>query len=234
MLKYLIIYIIFVFFILKKTITITMPNFFVNLFNMKIKVYGKYNLKKYNDLKIIIMSNHINATDYAIIVHTLNYFTNQHKKIYTIVKHDVFGNKEDNNKISNFFSMFKDDLYKKLDLIPYKRGDKKSGEEIKDNMLNLLENNNNILLFPEGECSRSGIPINFKPGSFRMCSENNIWILPISLKYKQNIGVNKADKINIKKWFNISTNVYIHKPVFDNNWEKLKDKVLNKIREPLK
>lgn len=228
-----IIYIVFIMVFIKKTIKCTLPNFFVNFFNMKIKVYGKKNLQNYNKLNLVIMSNHLNATDYAIIIHVLNYYTKQNKKIYTIAKIDAFGSKDDNNIISNFLSMYKKTLFKKLNLISYKRGDKQSGEETKKNMLKTINNNNNILIFPEGECSRSGIPKDFKPGSFKMCSENNIWILPITLKYKQNIGVNRTDKIEINKWFNISVNMYIHSPIYNNNWEVLKNNVLNIISKPL-
>ena len=218
---------------IKKTIKCTIPNFFVNLFNMKIKVYGKKNLQNYNNLNLVVMSNHLNATDYAIIIHVLNYYTQQYKKIYTIAKADVFGNKNDNNIISNCLSVYKNNLFKKLNLIPYKRGDKQSGEETKKNMLETINNNNNILIFPEGECTRSGIPRDFKPGSFKMCSENNIWILPITLRYEQDIGVNRTDKIDINKWFNISVHMYIHSPIYNDNWEVLKNDVFNIIRTPL-
>ena len=226
-------YIIFVMFFIKRTNKCTIQNFFINFFNMKIKVYGRKNLQNYNNLNLVIMSNHMNATDYAIIIHIINYYTNYYKKIYTIAKDDVFGNKDDNNMISNILSLYKNNLFKKLNLIPYKRGDKKSGEETKKNMLETLKNNN-ILIFPEGECTRSGIPYDFKPGSFKMCSENNIWILPITLQYEQNIGVNRTDRIDIKKWFNISANMYIHNPIYNNNWEILKKNVLDIICAPLK
>lgn len=233
MLKYLIVYIILIMIYIKKTVRFNFANFFLNVFNIKIKVHGKDNLKNYDNYKFIIMSNHVNATDYAIIVHTLNYYTNQQKKIYTIVKHDVLGSKSDRNKISDILCLFKNTLYNKLNFIPYKRGDKNSGEETKNKMLNAINNDNNVLVFPEGECTKSGIPVDFKPGSFKLCSENNIWILPISLKYNQNIGVHRDDKIDINKWFNISVNIYIHKPIFNNEWEKLKNNVLNIIKNPL-
>ena len=226
-----IIYIIFMIFFIKKTIKSTIPNFFINFFNIKIKVYGKNNLKNYNRYNLFIMSNHVNATDYAIIIHVLNYYKN--KKIFTIAKHDVFGNSDDNNIISNFLSLFKSDLFKKLNLIPYMRGNKESGEETKKRMLTTIYKNNNVLLFPEGECTRQGIPIDFKPGSFKLCSENNIWILPISLKYEQDIGVNRTDKVDIKKWFNVSVHMHIHAPTYNDEWNILKDNVLDIIRKPL-
>ena len=231
MIKYIIIYIIFIIVFIKKTIKITISNIFINFFNIKIKVYGKNNLKNYNNLNLIIMSNHLNATDVAVIIHVLNYYTNQNKKIYTIAKADIFGNKDDDNIICNFLSIFKNNLFNKLNLIPYERGNKESGEKIKKNMLEIINNNNNILIFPEGECSRTGIPREFKPGSFKMCSENNIWILPITLKYDQDIGVNRTDKIYMSKWFNISAHMYIHTPIYNNNWEVLKNDVFNIITD---
>jgi 1-acyl-sn-glycerol-3-phosphate acyltransferase len=233
MLKYLIVYIILIMIYLKKTIKFNFFNFFLNVFNIKIKVHGKENLKNYNDFKFIIMSNHVNGTDYPIIVHTINYYTNGYKKIYTIVKDDILGSNGDVNNIYNIFGIFKDTLYDKFNFIPYTRGDKNSGEITKNKMLDALYNNNNVLVFPEGECTKSGIPVDFKPGSFKLCSENNIWILPISLKYNQEIGVDRHEKVDINKWFNVSVNVYIHEPIFHTEWEKLKNDVLTIIKNPL-
>ena len=234
MLKYIIIYIIIVIHIIKMTYDVTFVNFFINFFNLKIKVIGKENLQNYKKLKLIIMSNHMNGIDYAIIVHTINHFTNKNKKIYTIVKHDLLGSDIDDNIISNILSLFKNNIYNKLNFLSYERGNKNSGEKIKKLILKTINNGHNILLFPEGECSRTGIPNNFKPGSFKLCSENNIWILPITLKFDKNIGVNRNDPVDINKWFNVTATIYIHKPIFHKNWEILKDNVFNKIKEPIK
>jgi 1-acyl-sn-glycerol-3-phosphate acyltransferase len=233
MLKYIIIYIVFIINIIRSTSDITFVNFFVNFFNLKIKVIGRKNLENYKHLKLIIMSNHQNGIDYPIIVHTLNSFTNKQKKIYTIVKHNLLGDEIDKNIISDFCSLFKTNIFNKLNFISYQRGDKKDGEKIKKEMLKLLNTNNNILLFPEGTCTRSGIPQEFKPGCFRLCAENNIWVLPITLKFNKNIGLNKNDSVNLKKWFDITATVHIHEPIFNNDWEIFKNKVLNKIRGPL-
>ena len=54
MLKYIIIYIVFIINIIKRTSTITFVNFFVNFFNLKIKVVGKKNLQNYSKLKLQI------------------------------------------------------------------------------------------------------------------------------------------------------------------------------------
>jgi 1-acyl-sn-glycerol-3-phosphate acyltransferase len=216
------------------TYDVTFVNFFINFFNLKIKVIGKENLQNYKKLKLIIMSNHMNGIDYAIIVHTINHFTNKNKKIYTIVKHDLLGSDIDDNIISNILSLFKNNIYNKLNFLSYERGNKNSGEKIKKLILKTINNGHNILLFPEGECSRTGIPNNFKPGSFKLCSENNIWILPITLKFDKNIGVNRNDPVDINKWFNVTATIYIHKPIFHKNWEILKDNVFNKIKEPIK
>lgn len=215
------------------TCNTTFVNFFINFFNLKIKVVGKKNLKYYKKLNLIIMSNHINGIDYAIIVHTINHYTNQHKKIYTIVKHDLLGSKSDKNMISNILSVFKNNIYNKLNFLSYERGNKNSGEKIKKEIVKTIKNNCNVLLFPEGECSRSGIPQNFKPGCFKLCSENNIWILPITLKFNKDIGVNRNDSVDINKWFDITATIYIHKPIFNKNWEILLNGVFNQIKKPL-
>jgi 1-acyl-sn-glycerol-3-phosphate acyltransferase len=176
----------------------------------------------------------MNGIDYPIIVHTINYYTNTNKKIYIIVKHDLLGSKDDNNIVSNFLSLFKNNIYNKLNFLSYERGNKNSGEKIKKQILKTINNGHNILLFPEGECSRTGIPNNFKPGVFKLCSENDIWILPITLKFNKNIGVNKNDAIDINKWFNVTATIYIHKPIFNKNWEILKNNVFHIIRKPIK
>jgi 1-acyl-sn-glycerol-3-phosphate acyltransferase len=211
---------------------ITFVNFFINFFNIKIKVFGRKNLKDYDKLKLILMSNHMNGIDYAVIVHSINYFTKNKKKIYTIVKHDLLGSKTDKNMISNFLGNFKNNIFQKLNFISYKRDNKNSGNIVKNKMLTILKDSN-ILLFPEGECTRSGIPKDFKSGSFRLCAENNIWILPISLTFNKKIGVNRTDPVDIKKWFDVDANIYIHKPIFNKDWEKLKNDVFNEIKKPM-
>ena len=200
--------------------------------NLKIKVHGKENLKYFNKDKLIIMSNHYNGIDYGVIKHTINYYCN--KKIYTIVKHNLFGDKVEKSTILNMLSLIKNNLYNKFEMLPYKKNNKNSGEIIKKNIIKLINNNNTVLLFPDGTTRKYGIPQDFKSGSFKLCAENNIKILPITLKFNKNIGLNTNDSVKILDWFDLKADIYIHEPIYDKNWENLRNKVFDKISEPLK
>ena len=173
-------------------------NLIVNYFNIKIKVKNIHNLDNIKNKKIIIMANHLNGLDYCII-HQVIRKTNIN--MFSVAKHNVFGDKNDDNIISNILGLFKDRNYNFFNIIPYIRGDRESGKKTKQMMLKKLNNSNLVLLFPEGEATKSGIPQpnSFKPGSFNLCSENDIYILPITLKYDKKIGVNRNEPINIKK-----------------------------------
>ncbi len=209
-------------------------NFALNHFNTEIEVYGRKNLKDFNNLNLVIMSNHHSALDQAIITQVINDNIISDKKIYTIVKHNMFGDKNDQNVISNLLGPHKKIIYKFFNFIPYIRGNLKSGLKIKSKIKNLIKKQNNtILLFPEGETTREAIPKSFKPGSFKLCAENNIGVLPVSLKFNKRVGGNRGDKVKISRWYNATVKVYIHEPIFDKDWESLRNKVFHTIREPL-
>ena len=209
-------------------------NFYINCFNIKIKVHGKNNLKYFDRDRIIIMSNHYNGIDYGVIKHTINYYTNKKKRIYTIVKHNLFGDKVEKNTISNMLSLMKNDLYNKFEMLPYKKNNKNSGEIIKKNIIKLINNNNTVLLFPDGTTRKYGIPQEFKPGSFKLCAENNIKILPITLKFNKNIGLDKNDSLKLLDWFDLQADIYIHEPIYDPDWQNLRNIVFETIKLPLK
>lgn len=236
-LKYIIIFIIIIvilIIILIKTITNkSLVNTVLNILNTNITVRGTENLKHYNNKKMIIMSNHYVGVDYPIIAHTINYYTNYSKNIHTIVKHNIFGDENDGSTISNILGLFRKDLYKFLNFLPYVRESIDSGNEIKNKMLDVIKQNDTILLFPEGTGNKNGIPEEFKSGSFRLCAENNIYILPITIKLNKNIGASRNDKVDLKDWFNLKAEVIIHEPIFDDDWAQLKQRVFDKIREPL-
>ena len=82
---------------LSRTNTTTFINFALNLFDTHIKVRGLKNLKNFNNKRIVIMSNHINGFDAGPIIYALSYYIKNKKKIYTIAKHNVFGDKNDKN-----------------------------------------------------------------------------------------------------------------------------------------
>jgi 1-acyl-sn-glycerol-3-phosphate acyltransferase len=212
----------------------TIINFALKHFNTNIEVYGQKNLKEFNNLNIVIMSNHHSALDQAIITQVINDNIISDKKIYTVVKHNMLGDKNDQNFVSNLLGPHRKFIYKFFNFIPYIRGNLKSGLKIKSKMTEIIKRHKNtILLFPEGETTREAIPKAFKPGSFKLCSENNIGVLPVSLKFNKRVGGNKGDKVKISRWYNANVKVYIHEPIFDSNWENLRTKVFHKIREPL-
>jgi len=234
MIKQFIIFIIFgIIITIKRTNCNSFINFALNLFNTNIKVKGIKNLKNFNNKRIVIMANHINGFDPAPIVYSLTHYTNNKKKIYIVAKHNVFGDEADKNIVSNSLALIKDQMFELLNLIPYERNNKKSGDNVKKVMLNKIDDGDTILLFPSGKTTKSGIPSEFKPGSFKMCAENDIWILPITLKFNKKIGLDTKDPVKLEKWFNLHSTIYIHEPIYDNDWEILMDKVYNKIREPL-
>jgi len=234
MIKQFIIFIIFgIIITIKRTNCNSFINCALNLFNTNIKVKGIKNLKNFNNKRIVIMANHINGFDLAPIVYSLTHYTNNKKKIYTVAKHNVFGDETDKNIVSKSLALIKDQMFSLLNLISYERNNKKSGDNVKKIMLDKIDDGETILLFPEGKTTKSGIPSEFKAGSFKMCAENDIWILPITLKFNKKIGLDTSDPVKLEKWFNLHSTIYIHNAIYDNDWEKLMDKVFNKIREPL-
>lgn len=218
--------------ILKKSNTDSIVNFSLNFFNIKIKIHGKANLKNYDNLDIIIMANHLNGIDYSVIYHSIKYYTK--KKIYTVVKHNVLGDTTDKSVISNFLGLFKNQTYSKMNFLPYVRNNKKSGEFIKNQIIKIIKKDKQkVMLFPEGKPTRKGIPSELKSGSFRLCADNNIYILPVTIKFNKNIGIDTTDPVILSDWFNLEADVYIHKPVFNKNWQQLQNIVLEKIKKPL-
>lgn len=218
--------------ILKKSSTDSIVNFSLNFFNIKIKIHGKDNLHNYDNLDIIIMANHLNGIDYSIIYQSIKFYTK--KNIYTVVKHNVLGDLNDKSVVSDFLSLFKNQTYSKMKFLPYIRNNKQSGEIIKNKIIKIIKKDKeSVMLFPEGKPTRKGIPKEFKSGSFRLCADNNIYILPVTIKFNKNIGINTEDPVILSDWFNLEADVYIHKPVFNKNWEKLQNIVLEKIKKPL-
>lgn len=234
MIKQFIIFIVFgIIITIKRTNCNSFVNFVLNFFNTNIKVKGLKNLKNFNNKRIIIMSNHLNGIDYGVIVYSLTHYTKNKKKIFAVAKHNVFGDPTDKNIVLNSFTLIKDRMFNLLNIIPYERDNKKSGDNVKKIMLDRIDEGDTILLFPEGKPSRTGIPTEFKSGSFRMCADNDISILPITLEFNKKIGLDTKDPVKLEKWFDLKTTIHIHKPIYNKNWEVLMNDVFNKIREPL-
>jgi 1-acyl-sn-glycerol-3-phosphate acyltransferase len=167
------------------------------------QVMFKNNIK-YCDFKpiknngFIIISNHINLTDVCIISKMIN--------CHVVAKSSVI------TKEYPQLKLLEHTLYKNLNLISYKRGNKKSGEKVKNKILSYIKNKENVLIFPEGTSSKNcyaGLH-KFKKGIFHLAYENNIRILPIILFYESNdcgVVANKQN-LNFFKIFNDTSDIH--------------------------
>lgn len=179
-----------------------------------------------------IMSNHTNGIDFMIL-HDI-FTSNTDIPIHAIVKHDLVGDNQDKTFVQKFLGSIKNSFYTSLNFIPYQRENKESGVIVKNQLLDVIKHRmTNIVIFPEGKCTRSGIPTEFKYGSFKLAAENNIGIIPIAIKYKKNIGINLEDRVNLDDWFNNTVDVYIYDVVYNSDPDILKKTVFDTIREKL-
>ena len=183
-------------------------------------------------LNCFIMSNHTNGIDFMIL-HDI-FTSNTDTPIYAIVKHDLVGDNTDRTFIQKFLGLIKNSFYNGLNFIPYQRENKESGSIVKDLLLEVILNTkSNFVIFPEGQCTRSGIPTEFKYGSFKLAAENNISIIPVSIKYKRSIGGNIGDPSKISDWFDNEADVYVYDAVYNSDPNVLMQLVFDTIREKL-
>jgi 1-acyl-sn-glycerol-3-phosphate acyltransferase len=199
----------------------------LKLCNIKIKINNPENLKYFND-EVILMSNHICSLDYFII----NFINNSNKDIYTIAKDDIIDTR------TPLYLLLYYELKKKLNyfnicnLIKYKIGDKNSGNNVRSEIVSHIKKNNLILVFPEGKTTMSGISENFKIGSFEVSSKNNIKVLPITISYNKNIS--NVFKKNYSKWIDTTATITIHKPIYHQDPEILRNLTYDIIVNPIK
>ena len=139
----------------------------------------------------------MNITDVLLIKNKIN--------CYVVTKNDIF--KTEYNKLDKFASIINDNC----SFIPYERGNKKSGKIIKKKILNLINNNNNVLVFPEGTSqitSKNILP--FKKGLFHLASEHNIPILPVVINYTDdNYGVDVNKNFDLSYILNNKDDIYV-------------------------
>ena len=48
----------------------------------------------------------------------------------------------------------------------------------------------NIIIYPEGTNTKNGKPKDFKNGIMRLCSANYMKVLPITINYNKDLGLN--------------------------------------------
>ena len=203
----------------------------LSLTNSKITIHGNSDVFKQNNL--IIMSNHYAGLDFGILT-DLYYRHNRENVLYTIAKSNLLGDKEDKSVISKMMSYVKDSYMASKYLIPYIRGDKEDGAIVKDKVTGYLEQNANIMVFPEGTTTKNGVPKDFKSGIFKLAVEKKINIVPITIKYKKDIGSNIGEPLRFLKWFDNDVDIYIHDIITTEDecykdYMKLKEKVFETI-----
>lgn len=189
----------------------------------------KTNIEVKNEVPIltkphVIMANHYNATDLTIIKKALGLHMN------TIAKSDLVTSE---NTVLPIFNCLQKTFFNAFYIIPYTRGDKKSGSDVKNKILKSIHDGNHVLIFPEGTSHRDGIPKMFKNGIFHLCHDHDIPILPVTIKFDKDIGLEREDIFQIRDVFDTNVSVYIHSvDSKQESMEELRDKTFNKIISP--
>lgn len=208
--------------------------------NVKTNIHG--NIDNFNNNNLLIMCNHYHGAIDVGLLHNLYYKTNDNNLIYTVVKSNLVGDKEDGSYISSMLYYIKNNIISSLNFITYTRGDKKEGEVVKNIISEYLKNNKNILIFPEGETKVNGIPKDFKHGIFKLAIEHKLNILPITIKYDKDIGIHEIHKIENEKLFDNVADIYIHDIIdsntddfyLNNDFMGLKNKTYDIVCSPFK
>lgn len=203
---------------------------YLYLLNCNIKIHGKLHKK---NKRYLIMSNHYTALDYFILRWIF-------PCSYTVVKMDLLTQRKGSSGTVGLMHMFSSMFFKSGMLIRYKRGDYDSGKETKEKILECLKHDN-VIIFPEGTSRRDGIPKTFKSGIFELANEHDIDIIPCSIKYNKDIGLNppkngKPDKFKLSDWIGVSAVVKVHDVIHSKTFKdkkELKEHVFNIITNSL-
>ena len=78
--------------------------------------------------------------------------------------------------------------------------------DVKEKILKCIQDGNHVLIFPEGTVHHDGIPKSFKNGIFHLCHDNNIPILPVTIK-SENIGLEREDTFSLYGILDINPDV---------------------------
>lgn len=191
---------------------------FVQLISIKnnIIIINKKILSEYKK-GCIIICNHLNAPADVL---AFKLITNCH----VITGSNTFANN------FNYFNFFINYLYDNLKLIPYNNLDKNSGIEVKNKIIDLVNNNDKVLVFPEGRVNiNTACKLHtFKKGLFYTAFENNIPILVSSIHYTDsNFGVDnsKNKKFDFIYLFKSNTKTYLEliKFIYPHNYLNFND-----------
>ena len=193
---------------LVKTINRHLIKFMLVLMNVKIKIHG--NVEALNNHNVLLMSNHYDGVIDMGVLFDIYYNNNKNNKLYTVVKHNVVGDPNDQSMVSKMMCYVKESFLKSLAFIPYKRGDKEDGAVVKQIITETLRAGGNILIFPEGTTHTDGVPRDFRHGIFKLAIEQKMNILPITLKYNKDIGSERGEPVNFHNIFDNQLDIYIH------------------------
>lgn len=167
-------------------------NVFLKTYNINIIRHNEDSIK--NKKGCVFMPNHITFMD--------TYMFDYDKNLFRVAKKGI---------MKDFFPFINDKIIKKWDIglnntnhIMYEKFNKESGKYVKQQILTKINNNQNILLFPEGTTNRmSNNYLNkFRNGIFQLCFEHNIPIIPVCIIYSKEIGFNTNEEITIPKILN--------------------------------
>lgn len=138
--------------------------------NIKINTFGYLN----NNKPTLYISNHHSYID-SLILKSIKL------DVKTIAKSDS----------ANDFSIVKNFATTILDnwgVILYKRGDKKSGQVVRNLIKETILKGDSILVYPEGRSHVFDGLQHFYPGSFEVAYDNDILIQPITIRYETDIS----------------------------------------------
>ena len=168
---------------------------------------------------VIFMSNHYTALD-NIVIRSLT-----DNDTFSIFKSDLITQRKHKNFFVSLLSFVEKPFFKACNAIAYKRGDSKSGETVKSE----INQNMNIIIFPEGTSTRSGVSKEFKNGIFFLAAEHNIPIVPITLHYSKDIGIDPGGKLDLFEWINTNVRVVVHDKLQSADYLELKNSTFNLI-----
>ena len=179
----------------------------------KIKVHGYENIK---NKRYIFCSNHTSALDIPIALSIIN------KPIVFLAKKQLFN--------IPFFGW----ILSSVGMIKVNRENKDKSKQSVDHAINQIkDNNNSILVYPEGTRINNRTLGTFKKGCFIIAIKSELPILPITIKGAGDAMPKSSFLINKEE-----INVYFHKEIETDKYSfKDKDillkKVYNTIKEPL-
>ncbi len=192
-----------------------------------------YNLNEINNLRnkkrgYLILSNHNTMlSDYVLIRSVID--------AYTVAAAEMF------SEYSEYVSKYHDVVSTKAKLIGYKRlnqnNKESNADEVKQIIIEKINNNNNVIVFPEGKMTHGKVLQPFKKGIFYLAYQNQIPVLPIVLDYKNEIYFDchkEAQRINYHMNDDCGIDVNILNFVYPedfNSFEEFYEFVYNKMNE---